>query len=35
MNAFNLTVVFLTIGVVVVACLSGICSLIFGKRNNR
>lgn len=33
MNAFNLTVVFLTIGVVVVACLSGICSLIFGKRD--
>ena len=32
MSTFNLAVVFLTIGVVVVACLSGICSVIFGKR---
>jgi hypothetical protein len=34
MNAFNLTVVILAIGVVVVACLNGICSLILAKRGN-
>jgi Na+-driven multidrug efflux pump len=33
MNAFNLTVVIITIGIVVVACLSGICSLLLGKRD--
>jgi hypothetical protein len=32
-NTLNLTIVFITIGVVVVACLTGLCSLIFGKRN--
>jgi|AP12_2_1047962.scaffolds.fasta_scaffold197212_2 hypothetical protein len=34
MNAFNLTIVILAIGVVVVACLSGICSLLLGERDN-
>jgi hypothetical protein len=33
MNAFNLTVVFLVIGIMVVACIGGICSLLLGKRN--
>jgi len=33
-NTFNLTIVFITIGVVVVACLTGLCSLIFGKRDD-
>jgi hypothetical protein len=33
MNAFNLTIVILAIGVMVVACLGGICSLFFGKRD--
>jgi hypothetical protein len=34
MNAFNLTVVIIAIGVVIVACLSGICSLMLTKRGN-
>jgi Na+-driven multidrug efflux pump len=33
MNAFHLTVVILAIGIMVVACLSGICSLFLGKRD--
>lgn len=33
MNAFHLTVVIIAIGVMVVACISGICSLVLGKRN--
>jgi len=33
MNAFHLTIVILAIGIMVVACLSGICSLFFGKRD--
>jgi hypothetical protein len=34
MNAFNLTIVIIAVGVVVVACLSGICSLLLGKGVN-
>jgi len=33
MSAFNLTVVIIAIGIMVVACLSGICSLLLGKRD--
>jgi hypothetical protein len=33
MNALNVTIVILAIGVVVVACLSGICSLMLDKRD--
>jgi hypothetical protein len=32
MNAFHLTVVIIAIGVMVVACVSGICSLVLAKR---
>lgn len=34
MSAFNLIIVVLAVGVVVIACLSGICSLIFDKRRS-
>jgi hypothetical protein len=33
MNALNVTIVILAIGVVEVACLSRICSLILDKRD--
>ncbi len=32
MNAFHLTVVIIAIGVMVVACVSGICALVLAKR---
>jgi hypothetical protein len=35
MSTFNLAVVLTAIGVIIVACLTGICSLILGKRKHR
>jgi hypothetical protein len=35
MSTFNLAIVLTAIGVIIVACLSGICSLFLGKRKNR
>jgi len=33
MNAFHLTIIIIAIGVMVIACLSGICSLLLEKRD--
>jgi hypothetical protein len=33
MNAFHLTIAILAIGVMLVACISGICSLFLDKRD--
>jgi hypothetical protein len=35
MSTFNLAIVLGAIGVIIVACLSGICSLVLGKHKNR
>ncbi len=35
MNAFNLTIVFIAVGVMLAACLSGICSLILSYCRNK
>ena len=33
MNGFHLTVAFTAIGIIVVACVRGICALMLDKRN--
>jgi hypothetical protein len=33
MNAFHLTIVIIAIGVIAIACVGGICSVIMGKRD--
>jgi len=34
MNAFHLTIVIIAVGIMVVACISGICSLMLSKRRD-
>jgi len=34
MNAFHLTIVIIAIGIMIVACLGGICSAMLGKRDS-